>query len=89
MARIRVEDNEMNVDMLSRRLQHRGFEIIPAWDGMEGIEKAASEKPDLILLNLSLPIINGWEATRQLGGARDENHSHRRPDGSCHVWRPG
>ncbi len=61
-----VEDNEMNRDMLCRRLQRRGFQITIAVDGGEGIEKARTEKPDLILMDMSLPVIDGWEATRQL-----------------------
>jgi len=63
-----VEDNEMNRDMLSRRLKKRGFEIVMAVDGQEGVEKAKSEIPDLILMDMSLPIIDGWEATRQIKG---------------------
>jgi CheY-like chemotaxis protein len=67
MARILlVEDNEMNRDMLSRRLARRDFEIVIAVDGREAIEKALSEKPDLILMDLSLPEIDGWEATRRI-----------------------
>lgn len=61
-----VEDNEMNRDMLSRRLQRRNFEVVVALDGREGIEKASSENPDLILMDMSLPEIDGWEATRRL-----------------------
>ncbi len=61
-----VEDNEMNRDMLSRRLERRGFTVIIAVDGSVGIAKARSEAPDLILMDMSLPIIDGWEATRQL-----------------------
>ncbi|MCF7764906.1 MAG: response regulator [Verrucomicrobia bacterium] len=61
-----VEDNEMNRDMLCRRLERRGFQITIAVDGSEGIEKARTEKPDLILMDMSLPVIDGWEATRQL-----------------------
>ncbi len=61
-----VEDNEMNRDMLSRRLQRREFEVVVAIDGKEGIEKASSENPDLILMDMSLPEIDGWEATRRL-----------------------
>jgi CheY-like chemotaxis protein len=61
-----VEDNEMNRDMLSRRLQRRGFEVLIAVDGEEGLAMAAAEKPDLILMDMSLPVIDGWEATRQL-----------------------
>lgn len=61
-----VEDNEMNRDMLSRRLKRKGYEIIIAVDGGEGIEKAISEKPDLILMDMSLPVIDGWTATQKL-----------------------
>ena len=61
-----VEDNELNRDMLSRRLQRRGFEIVTATDGEKGVALAASEKPDLILMDISLPGLNGWEATKQI-----------------------
>ena len=61
-----VEDNEMNRDMLSRRLQRRGFEVICAPDGQEGVELAEREQPDLILMDMSLPVMDGWEATRRL-----------------------
>ena len=61
-----VEDNEMNRDMLSRRLQRRAYEVVVAVDGKEGIEKASSDNPDLILMDMSLPEIDGWEATRRL-----------------------
>jgi CheY-like chemotaxis protein len=61
-----VEDNEMNRDMLSRRLQRRGYEIAIAVDGAEGVAMASSENPDLILLDMSLPVLDGWEAARQL-----------------------
>lgn len=61
-----VEDNEMNRDMLSRRLQRRAFEVVMAVDGKEGLAMASSEKPDLILMDMSLPEIDGWEATRRL-----------------------
>ncbi len=64
-----VEDNEMNRDMLSRRLQRKGYEVIMALDGQEGINMACSESPDLILMDLSLPVIDGWEATRRLKAA--------------------
>ena len=66
-----VEDNEMNRDMLSRRLERKGYQIVIAVDGQEGINKARSERPDLILMDMSLPIIDGWEATRQLKSADD------------------
>ncbi len=61
-----VEDNEMNRDMLSRRLQRRGYEIVIAIDGAVGVAMVDSEKPDLILMDMSLPVMDGWEATRQL-----------------------
>jgi len=59
-----VEDNEMNRDMLSRRLVRRGFEVVFAINGKEEVELARSEKPDIILMDKSLPIMDGWEATR-------------------------
>jgi two-component system cell cycle response regulator DivK len=61
-----VEDNEMNRDMLSRRLQRKGFVVVIAEDGRSGVAMAASESPDLILLDMSLPIVDGWEAARQM-----------------------
>ena len=61
-----VEDNEANRDMLSRRLARNGFEVIIAVDGKAGADMALSEKPDLILMDMSLPVIDGWEATRQV-----------------------
>jgi len=61
-----VEDNEMNRDMLSRRLIRRGYQIVMAVDGAEGIATAKAENPDLVLMDMSLPVIDGWEATRQL-----------------------
>lgn len=61
-----VEDNEMNRDMLSRRLSKRGHEVVTAVDGAEGIAKARSERPDLILMDMSLPVLHGWDATRAL-----------------------
>jgi len=67
MARILlVEDQEMNRDMLSRRLRKRGYEVAIAVDGAEGVEKARGEAPDLILMDMSLPVMDGWEATRTL-----------------------
>jgi CheY-like chemotaxis protein len=59
-----VEDNEMNRDMLSRRLNRNGFEVVIAVNGQEGVDLATSAKPDLILMDMSLPILDGWEATR-------------------------
>lgn len=61
-----VEDNEMNREMLSRRLSRRGFEVITATNGQASIEMAASQQPDLILMDLSLPVVDGWDATRRL-----------------------
>jgi CheY-like chemotaxis protein len=67
MARVLlVEDNEMNRDMLSRRLQRRGYEIVLAVDGQEAVDKAQAERPDLILMDMSLPVLDGWEATRRI-----------------------
>jgi len=67
MAKILVvEDNEVNRDMLSRRLTRRGYEVLVAVDGQEGIQMAQSQSPDLILMDMSLPVLDGWEATRRL-----------------------
>lgn len=61
-----VEDNEMNRDMLSRRLARRGFEVLMAVNGAEGVSMAKAEMPDLILMDMSLPVLDGWGATRQI-----------------------
>jgi two-component system, cell cycle response regulator DivK len=61
-----VEDNEMNRDMLSRRLERKGFQVLMAVDGQQGVDLATSEVPDLILMDMDLPIIDGWEATRRV-----------------------
>jgi len=61
-----IEDNEMNRDMLSRRLERRGFQVLLAVDGREGIAVAQTQQPDLILMDMSLPVVDGWQATRQL-----------------------
>jgi len=61
-----VEDNEMNRDMLSRRLERKGYEIMLAVDGGEGVAMAQSQQPDLILMDMSLPVLDGWEATRAI-----------------------
>jgi two-component system, cell cycle response regulator DivK len=61
-----VEDNEMNRDMLSRRLTRRGFDVLMAVDGEQGVQMAKTEMPDLILMDMSLPVLDGWEATRQI-----------------------
>ncbi len=64
-----VEDNEMNRDMLSRRLERRGYQVLIAVDGEQGVAMAQSEAPDLILMDMSLPVLDGWEATRTLKAA--------------------
>ena len=61
-----VEDNEMNRDMLSRRLIRRGFQVVFAMDGQQGVDLARGERPDIILMDMSLPVIDGWEATRRV-----------------------
>ncbi len=71
-----VEDNEMNLDMLSRRLARRGYEILVATDGAQGVEEAALRMPDLIIMDMSLPILDGWEATRRL---KDQNETRGIP----------
>ena len=64
-----VEDNEMNRDMLSRRLERRGYQVVIAVDGVEGVRMAQAEAPALILMDMSLPVLDGWEATRQIKAA--------------------
>src|SRR5919197_5255493 len=64
-----VEDDEMNRDMLSRRLERRGYHVVIAVDGGQGLRLAQSEAPDLILMDMSLPVLDGWQATRQLKAA--------------------
>jgi two-component system, cell cycle response regulator DivK len=64
-----VEDDEMNRDMLSRRLERRGYQVVMAVDGGQGLRLARSEAPDLILMDMSLPVLDGWEATRHLKAA--------------------
>jgi two-component system, cell cycle response regulator DivK len=61
-----VEDNEMNRDMLSRRLERRGYRVAIALDGEQGVAMAGSEAPDLVLMDMSLPVLDGWEAARRL-----------------------
>ena len=63
-----IEDNELNLDMLTRRLERKGFSVIAARDGVSGIEKANQEKPELIIMDLSLPILDGWDAAKKLKG---------------------
>mgnify|MGYP000011648062 CR=1 FL=1 len=69
-----IEDNEMNRDMLSRRLERKGFKVIVAVDGQQGIDAARQDQPDLIIMDMSLPVLDGWEATRQLKA--DPNTQH-------------
>jgi two-component system cell cycle response regulator DivK len=69
-----VEDNEMNRDMLSRRLERKGFSVVIAVDGLMGVKMASSERPDLILMDMSLPELDGWEATRRLKGDEATRH---------------
>ena len=69
-----VEDDETNIDMLSRRLQSRGYHVISAVDGEQGYALAQSESPDLILMDISLPTMNGWEVTRQLKASEVTRH---------------
>ena len=69
-----VEDNEMNRDMLSRRLTRRGYQIVIAVDGQQGVDLAASESPALILMDMSLPVIDGWEATRRIKASDTTRH---------------
>ena len=64
-----VEDNELNRDMLSRRLSRRGYEVVLAFDGAHGIELARTAAPDIILMDMSLPVVDGWEAARRLKAA--------------------
>ena len=71
-----VEDNEMNRDMLSRRLKKRGYDITMAFDGEAGVEAARAELPDLVLLDMSLPVMDGWTAARHL---KDDEHTRRIP----------
>ena len=69
-----VEDNEMNRDMLSRRLQRKGYSVVTAHDGEQGNSLACSEMPDLILMDISLPMMNGWEVTRLLKSSESTRH---------------
>ncbi len=84
-----VEDNDENWDMLSRRLQRRDYDVVRAADGAQAVDMAQTEAPNLILMDMNLPIMDGWEATRQIrarpGGAAIPIIS---PDGARHVGRP-
>jgi CheY-like chemotaxis protein len=66
-----VEDNELNRDMLARRLRRRGHDVLVAVDGSEGVARARADRPDIILMDMSLPVMDGWEATRRLKDAAE------------------
>jgi two-component system cell cycle response regulator DivK len=69
-----VEDNEMNRDMLSRRLERKGYQILIAVDGAMGVDVTREKMPDLILMDMSLPVVDGWEATRRIKGDKSLKH---------------
>ena len=69
-----VEDNELNRDMLARRLRRRGYDVLIAVDGKQGVHMAKTEMPDLILMDMSLPVLDGWEATRRIKAAVETQH---------------
>jgi len=69
-----VEDNEMNRDMLSRRLERKGYQVVLAVDGQGGVEAALAQAPDLVLMDMSLPVLDGWEATRRIKAAPATRH---------------
>lgn len=69
-----VEDNEDNREGLARRLRRRGYEVVLACDGRQGLDLARSESPDLVLMDMNLPLVDGWEATRQLKAAAETSH---------------
>ena len=69
-----VEDNDDNVFMLKRRLTRAGYSVVVATDGAQGVAMAASERPDLVLMDLSLPVLDGWEATRRIKSASETRH---------------
>jgi two-component system cell cycle response regulator DivK len=69
-----VEDNEMNRDMLSRRLERKGYRVLTAEDGQQGVDLAMQEQPDLILMDMSLPVLDGWGATRLLKRSSETKH---------------
>ncbi|MBZ0281015.1 MAG: response regulator [Anaerolineae bacterium] len=69
-----VEDNEMNLDMLSRRLEKRGHQVLIATDGATGVDMAQADQPHLILMDMSLPVMDGWEATRRIKGSAETRH---------------
>lgn len=69
-----VEDNEMNLDMLKRRLSRKGYELLIAVDGAEGVELSRSHQPDIILMDMSLPVMDGWQATREIRNDPQTKH---------------
>jgi two-component system cell cycle response regulator DivK len=91
-----VEDNEMNRDMLSRRLIRRGYEVIEAVDGKAGLDISREHQPDLILMDISLPVMDGWEATLLLKASEDTRHipiiiltAHATSDDRDKSWKVG
>ena len=90
-----VEDNEMNRDMLSRRLQRKGYEVLLAEDGEQGVAAAKAERPALILMDMSLPGLNGWDATREIKADPDTRSipvialtAHAMPATATRRWKP-
>ena len=84
-----VEDNEENRDALSRRLIRRGYEVVIAVDGKQGVELARTEHPDLILMDMNLPVMDGWEATGTIKASPDTSAIPVIAlTGACHVGRP-
>lgn len=69
-----VEDNEVERELLSRRLRRKGFEVLTATDGQLGVQMASTERPNLILMDLSMPVLDGWEATRQIKASDETSH---------------
>ena len=77
------------LDASTRRLLRRGYEVTIAVDGAQGVAAAMQQPPDIVLMDMSLPVIDGWEATRRLKAApRNPRDPHHRPDGACHARRP-
>jgi two-component system, cell cycle response regulator DivK len=79
MKLLLVEDNELNRDMLSRRLERRGYTVVCAGDGDAALTAAASDRPDLILMDMDLPVVSGWDATRSTRDRADGARASRRP----------
>ena len=84
-----VEDNEMNRDMLARRLKRQGHKVITAVDGAQGVAMATQEQPEIVLMDMSLPVLDGWEATRRLkADAATARHPGNRANRACHGIGP-